>query len=138
MNKILVDTNILVYSIDQDSKYHRASSSLLTSENKIFIAAKCLSEFYAVVTRAPVVSLSASEALQMVRWFSENFTILFPEHNSLSTLMQLSEKYQPRGLKIHDFEIISIGLAHKIKRLATFNKKDFAAVEEIELVELTG
>jgi len=46
------------------------------------------------------------------------------------------ERYQPKGLKVHDFEIISIGLAAGIQQIATFNEKDFKAVKEISLLEL--
>ena len=46
------------------------------------------------------------------------------------------ERYQPSGLKVHDFEIISIGLAAGIHELATFNEKDFKAVKEVTLLEL--
>lgn len=51
MSKILIDTNVMVYSIDQDSKYFAASKRLIKSENKIFISSKSLAEFFAVVTR---------------------------------------------------------------------------------------
>jgi len=30
MNKILLDTNVLIYAIDADSKYHKKSLELLT------------------------------------------------------------------------------------------------------------
>ena len=50
--------------------------------------------------------------------------------------MDLIKKYSPRGLKIHDFEIISVALSYKIKNIATVNKKDFSGIEEIELVSL--
>ncbi|MFZ2956455.1 MAG: type II toxin-antitoxin system VapC family toxin [Candidatus Ozemobacteraceae bacterium] len=136
MNKILVDTNVLVYSIDQDSKYFDDSSELLTSKNEIFISSKSLSEFFSVVTRAPISSLSISDSLKMIQWFSNNFKILFPDRNSLNILFDLTEKYKPRGLKIYDFEIASIGLAHKIRKLATFNSKDFSCIQEIEVLDL--
>ena len=82
MNKILVDTNVLIYSIDQDSKYFDQSSELLIFQ------------------------------------------------------FDLTDKYKPRGLKFHDFEIVSIGLANKIKKFASFNSKDISHIKEIEILDL--
>jgi hypothetical protein len=44
--------------------------------------------------------------------------------------------YQPKGLKIYDIEIISIGLAHGVCEFATFNAKDLNSVNEISLAEI--
>jgi len=45
----------------------------------------------------------------------------------------LLEKYRPTGLKIHDYEIISIGLVNGINQIATFNSKDFEDIEEVNI-----
>jgi len=136
MNRILVDTNVLIYSIDQESKYFKESADFLNSRSEIFISSKSISEFYAVLTRAPITSLSAADSLKLARWFSINFPILFPDKSSLDILFNLTENYKPKGLKVHDFEIVSIGLAHKIKKVATFNSKDFVGIKEIEVLDL--
>ncbi|MDF9799726.1 putative nucleic acid-binding protein [Catalinimonas alkaloidigena] len=44
------------------------------------------------------------------------------------------EHYQPRGLKVHDYEIAAIALANGITRIATFNSKDFSGIEDIEII----
>ena len=136
MSKILIDTNVMVYSIDQESRYFSASNRLINSENNIYISSKSLAEFFAVVTRAPVISISAKEALEIVEWFTASFQIVFPDYRSLDILLKLLKKHQPNGLKIHDFEILSIGIAQQIDELATFNAKDFAAGEGIAILDL--
>jgi len=50
--------------------------------------------------------------------------------------MDLLKTYQPAGLQIHDFEIAGIGLANGINRIATFNRKDFIRISEIDLYPL--
>lgn len=136
MNRILIDTNVMVYFIDEDSKYHKICNELLNSENKIFISSKSLAEFFAVLTRIPDVSVSAKEAIKMVRFFSDSFQIIFPSNKSVEILMTLVEKHQPKGLKIHDYEIMSIGIANKIDTLATFNSRDFPADDNIKILDL--
>lgn len=37
---------------------------------------------------------------------------------------------------IHDYEILSIGLANQIKTVATFNAKDFDKIAEIQLHQI--
>jgi predicted nucleic acid-binding protein len=54
----------------------------------------------------------------------------------LAILLELTKRYQPSGLTIHDYEIISIGLAAGIHDIATFNEKDFKTVSEVTLLAL--
>lgn len=61
---------------------------------------------------------------------------MYPAEKSNSIFLELLKKYTPHGLKIHDYEIISIALSHKIKSIATVNKKDFEGIEEIKLVSI--
>lgn len=137
MNEILFDTNLLIYAIDEESKYYDSVQKLISDEkNKLFTTSKNISEFLAVVTRNPKSSLSIKEALVVIEDFKTLFTILYPNEKSYTLFLDLLNKYSPNGLKIHDFEIISISLSNKIKNIATINRKDFIGVEEIVLVQI--
>jgi len=58
MNNLLLDTNVLIYAIDEDSKYFHSVQRLLYSDNvKLFTTSKNISEFLAVVTRLPNTSI---------------------------------------------------------------------------------
>lgn len=135
MNKIFIDTNILIYSIDEDSKFYSKSQALLfNSTFDLYTSSKNLSEFLAVVTRIPVNSLSIENALTVVNDFTDIFTILYPTKTSFTFFKEMLQKYKPIGLKIHDLEIVSIGLSNGINRIATFNNKDFQGINEIDLI----
>ncbi len=137
MNNILVDTNLLIYAIDEDSKYHNSVRKLFDDkENNLFTTSKNISEFLAVITRYPGENLSINDALLVLNEFENIFTILFPTDASHLIFVDLLKKYRPHGLKIHDFEIISIALSYGINKIATVNKKDFSEVSEIELVAI--
>lgn len=58
MNKLLLDTNILIYSIDEDSKYFNKSQNLFSEHFELYTTSKNLSEFLSVVTRLPKNSIS--------------------------------------------------------------------------------
>ena len=133
MNKLLIDTNILIYSIDEGSKYFNKSQNLFSEHFELYTTSKNLSEFLSVVTRLPKNSLSLDNALLVVEDFISVMTILYPDKESFLIFQSLLRKYKPIGLKIHDFEILSIGLANKINTVATFNEKDFKEVKEIKL-----
>ena len=137
MNKIFIDTNILVYSIDEDSKFYTKSQELiLNSNSELVTSSKNLSEFLSVVTRSSHNSLSIENALKVLNDFTDIFTIFYPSPASYSIFIKLLRKYKPLGLKIHDFEIISIGLANGISQIATFDTKDFKHIKEVDLVTI--
>lgn len=133
MSKLLLDTNVLIYSIDEGSKYFKQANKIFSRSLELYTTSKNLSEFLSVVTRIPKNPMSLKDALLVVEDFTDALTVIYPDENSFSIFLKLLKQYQPIGLHIHDYEIISIALSNKIKTVATFNEKDFEKVNEIEL-----
>jgi predicted nucleic acid-binding protein len=134
MSSVILDTNLLLYAVDEDSKYFEAVQNLINNQSlHLFTTSKNLSEFLAVVTRSAHTGLSIEEALAVLEDFQTSSTILYPSEESYKIFKVLLQKYNPQGLKIHDYEIIIIALSHKINNIATFNRKDFADIQEIIL-----
>ena len=98
---------------------------------ELYTTSKNLSEFLAVITRIPKNPLSLNDALIVVADFINVITILYPTQESFSLFQKILQKYKPVGLQIHDYEILSIGLANQVTTIATFNEKDFKKVKEI-------
>jgi predicted nucleic acid-binding protein len=132
MSKVLLDTNVLIYSIDEGSKYFIKAHSIFSEQQELYTTSKNLSEFLSVITRIPN-PLSLKDALLVIEDFSNVMTILYPNDESFLLFKHLLLKYQPTGLQIHDYEILSIGLANQVNTIATFNEKDFNKVKEIKL-----
>jgi predicted nucleic acid-binding protein len=134
MNNLMLDTNVLVYAIDVDSKYHHQSLKLLQSKDyNLGTSSKNISELLVVLTRGPKVSINSDEAIDVVSNLTSNMQVLYPNLNSSKIFYELIQKYKPSGLRIHDFEIISIGIENDFREFATFNTKDFKLIEEISL-----
>ena len=134
-NRILIDTNILIYSIDVDSKFHHKSIKLLLNpDNELYTTSKNISEFLVVLTRAESIKITVLEALDILSELLINITILYPTEQTQNIFYKLLKKYTPTGLLIHDFEIVSIALANGIKNIATQNISDFKNIEEIKIV----
>jgi predicted nucleic acid-binding protein len=103
---------------------------------QLVTTSKNLVEFLTVVTRSSGYGLKTEKALDILNEIIQKIQIIYPSQDSLAILLGLTKRYQPTGLEIHDFEIISIGLAYGIYDVATFNVKDFRAVNEISLLDL--
>jgi len=137
MSKLLIDTNILVYGIDQDSAFYKRARKIFDQEEKqLATTSKNLVEFLAVVTKTSGYNLSNDVALDLIERIIQGMEIIYPTHESMAIFLDLMIRYQPKGLRFHDFEIISIALANGLQEVATFNTKDFKAVNEISLSEV--
>jgi len=137
MSKVLVDTNILVYGVDEDSAFFKRARKILEQKkNQLVTTSKNLIEFLAVTTKSSGYNLKNDTALEIVEEIIQGVEIVYPTQESMAIFLNLMNLYQPKGLKVHDFEIISIGLANGVREIATFNTKDFKSVKEISLVEI--
>jgi len=136
MNKVLLDTNILVYAIDIASTFHHKSITFIDEfEGELYITAKNTSEFLTATNRGDEPMLSVKQALDEIEGFQKFASILFPDENSLTKFKGLLNRYHPKGKKIHDYEIAAIALSNGIIQLATFNGADFLKLDEVEVIE---
>lgn len=137
MSKLLIDTNLLIYTIDQESKYFEKTNALFNNNKySLYTTSKNLSEFLAVVTRLPYSPLNSNEAIAAVKSFQKLFVTLYPSSESYGIFIDLVKKHDGIGLKIHDIEIVSIAISHEITSIATINKKDLDYITGIDVHEL--
>ena len=93
MSKVLLDTNVLIYSIDEESKYFKKAQNLISEQNlDLSITSKNLSEFLAVITRFPGNSLTLKNALTVLQDFKTFFTIRYPNEKSYKIFTDLLNK----------------------------------------------
>lgn len=132
--KILVDTNVFVYAYDKDSVFHPKAMVFLSDPSVDFYATtKNLSEFFAVLFKMGEPFDKVFRFYQDIR---QNTTLLYPDHASLALFEDLLKKYQPRGNRVYDMEIVSIALTNGIPEIRTVNVKDFAGVTEMVVSSL--
>ncbi|MDQ6631321.1 MAG: PIN domain-containing protein, partial [Verrucomicrobiota bacterium] len=137
MSDLLADTNLLVYAFDENSQFYTSARNLLYGSNhELFTTSKNLCEFLAVVTRAKSPVVPISKALEMLEEIENKFVLLYPSPESSRIFRELLRKYQPVGLRIHDFEIIAIGLSYQINLIGTADGKDFSTVTEIQIAAI--
>lgn len=82
------------------------------------------------IIEKPISLGSATEdAIRMMK----EFTLLFPNQNSLDKLMELILKYEVKGKRIHDAAIVSLMQANGIADIVTHNIDDFKSFQEINI-----
>nr|NQU89181.1 PIN domain-containing protein [Bacteroidota bacterium] len=134
MINILIDTNVLIYAFDKTSQFHEQSAKQFRSEeNNLFTTTKNISEFFAVCSK---LNLDFAKTFGFYTDVKENFTILKPDALSLLKFEFLLKKYQPKGNRVYDIEIVSIMLANELKNIVTANITDFKNVTEVELIDI--
>ena len=132
MNKIGIDTNLLIYTLEQTSPFHAKSFNLLNDiNNNLFTTSKNISEYFAVCTK---LGIKASIIEGFYKEIKNNFTILFLSNKSLATFETLFKKYNPKGNRIYDIEVASILISNNILKIATVNVDDFNNIDEVEII----
>jgi predicted nucleic acid-binding protein len=107
---------------------------LLNPNHNLFITSKNISEFFAVTSKQKIDSKTSWNSYHEIKTVSK---IMFPIEESLSIFEKLIQQYQPKGNQVFDIEIVSIMLDNGIDQIATFNKKDFDKISEIQILEIS-
>ncbi len=137
MTKVVIDTNVLVYAIDRDSKFHHWSQSILNSNKfEIYTTSKNLSELLSVLTSSKGFNLNIKDAVSYTQNIAQSLHILFPDHLSTTEFMELCQKYKYKGSMVHDLEIAAIALSNDINTIITKNLKDFKKIKELKVISI--
>ena len=109
---ILVDTNVLIFSIQASHPWQEASikaiEKLLTTEESVFVLWQNLAEFWNVCTR-PLdkngLGLAPDEAAAQLDRLSFLFTIIFESAEGYAQWRNFVVEHQVRGIQVHDARI---------------------------------
>ena len=135
--RYLVDTNILVYSVNKGSPFYASSREILEealSEGvHLVVAHQNLIEFIAVLTRG--YKISVREALKDAGVFASRFETISPLHTTLETYMNLARKING---PVYPFDLYLIATMRDngVERIVTANAKDFRGVGLQEIIEV--
>jgi len=139
MNKILIDTNVLIYAHDSTSPFFDKSFKYI--ENTIITNKACLSiqnylEAYRIWTQKIKKPISASEAWLSIDYYRNhpNVTTLYPTLHSFDYCKKLTYTQNILGVNIFDVQLIATMLEYEVHTVATVNTKDFEEFKEIKVV----
>lgn len=97
MTQIFLDTNVLVYLVDDKEPRKQELARQLykrcSAENEIVLSFQVLNEFFAVVTRKFAVKIDVSSAVGLVEGFARN-AIVPLDLNLTYAAMALAQRYE--------------------------------------------
>ena len=144
MNKIFLDTNVLVSAIDTTRKNHKKAIKLIerikNSEYQAFISTQIIGEFYVVLTRklggikAPLTPKEAKKEINDL-FSSGILTILPVTETILRKSISLSAERNIKGIKFWDVVIVATMLENDILTIYTENSEDFKKFSDLITVE---
>jgi predicted nucleic acid-binding protein len=144
-NLALVDANLLVYAFYPLMPQHTPAKQVLNlaqdDNAHLCVSSQVLAEFYAVVTHPKRVTpaLTAKAALQRideVRSLPGLKLLPLPVDVVDRWVRPLRRRPVTRS-RIFDVQLVATMLANGVKRIYTFNTKDFLPFSEIEAIEPT-
>jgi predicted nucleic acid-binding protein len=134
---ILLDTNVLVYSVDTTAAIHAPCHAVvaraMSGKLDAVIVPQVLMEFYAVVTSPRRVRSPLSPddgAVQIADW-RRTIAVRYPTAQCLDEWTTLVRTLQRAGQDVHDLFLIAQMRAHGISDICTANAGDFAGVTGI-------
>lgn len=141
MAGILVDTNVLLRSVDQSSPVHAVSlqaiAKLLGDNHTVWITPQLLVELWVVTTRPADVNglgWATAEAAKQLGMLQMRFPML-PEDNTIFPhWFALVQNHDIKGKRSHDARIAAVLAAYGVPYLLTFNGPDFAVFPHVKVL----
>lgn len=137
----LIDTNVLLRWIKPDDRdYPRVVSAieaLLRDGAALCDTSQNVAEFWSTCTRPTNrngYALSPGEADRRARLFEERLRLLPDSSLVHEEWRRLIVAHEVSGAQVYDARLVSAMRIHGVKRILTFNEKDFARYSDIEAV----
>jgi predicted nucleic acid-binding protein len=130
--RLLVDTNVLVYASLRNSVWHVPAIQALHSElqagAELWVCRQVLREYLAVLTRPGTTTLAAPAmtASSDVAAFEKMFHVADDTREVTARLLALAQSVPMGGKQVHDANLVATMQAYGILRLLTHNVADFA------------
>jgi len=133
---ILVDSNILIYSINSSSPKHlKAQEFLQSNVSNISIAHQNIFESLRVLTHKKFPNpMSSSDAITAINNISEHTHVISADQGAHHIAIALIQKHKLMGDKIFDAYLSATALSLGINTIATDNTKDFLGFEGLTLI----
>lgn len=142
MLDILVDTNVLLRSVETDHSQHYAArhsiAELLASGNRLCILPQNVIEFWGVATRSVEkneLGWSTDKTDAEVSGLEAIITVLLDKEDIYREWRLLVRKHSVLGKQVHDTRIVAAMKVHGIRTLPTFNSKDFKRFADLEMLD---
>lgn len=136
--KYALDTNILVYAINENSQFFEQARLILDSvqDYQICVTDKTLYEFYAVISNLFKKDLAVAVDLfaQIVDLFDQK--VIRSKENTISLVQDFIKIETKPGKYVHDLVLAAICVDNQVDVLISQNVKDFAELKALRVETL--
>lgn len=138
IDRIFVDTNILVFATNGLSAYDSVAlkilNHLLENDVELVVSAQVLRGYLSICTRHDsfISHVRTEDVVSNVNSFLDHFTIVEDNLLVFSTLMEFAKKYRFGGKQTHDANIVATIAVHGLKNLFTHNVADFKKFDDLK------
>jgi predicted nucleic acid-binding protein len=131
---VLVDSNIIIYSLDVDSpKYHSAVNFIESNRGKLYFAHQNVLEALRVITHPTFYKMVGRLSIEALDRTVERGVIVSPTENAYLLALELIKKYELNGNNIFDGYLVATALSNGIDIIATDNERHFKKFKEIQV-----
>jgi predicted nucleic acid-binding protein len=142
--RVLLDSNILIRWLEPDNPdqivVKAALDRLMLAGADLCFTSQNLGEFWNTITRPANrngYGLSPEEAEIRVRDIETEFTLLPDNVDVHQEWRKLLVSHRISGVQVHDDRLVAAMHVHGVKRILTFNTRDFARFTDIGAIHPT-
>ena len=137
MNRVGIDTNVLIYAIDKESDFYRAALKTLASLSGFgTVCWQNLTEFYAVITDKKRVThpLTSQKAIKEMDSLLNKYSlaIIGPNIKTKEIWFDILKTRKIKGQSVHDTFLSATLISNGINMLITENPKDFSGITDLK------
>ncbi|MDP3955358.1 MAG: PIN domain-containing protein [bacterium] len=131
---MIVDSNILVYSINISSPKHKASQNFLQKNiGRLEVAHQNIFESLRVLSHPKFPSpMKVKDALGAIENILKACSIISPDYRTHRLALALIKKYDLSSDKVFDAYLVATALSNDIETIATDNIRDLGKFKEIK------
>lgn len=133
---MLVDSNILIYSINASSSKHKTAQKFLQdNRGSLQIAHQNIFEAIRVLTHKKFPNhITVKNALEAIGNITETCEVITPDHKTHKIALLLIKKYKLTSDQVFDAYLAATALSNEVQEIATDNVKDFQKIKEINVI----
>ena len=143
--KLLVDTNVLLESTDEGRRLHALAIDLFRKAADagvdLFVGTQVIREYLVVATR-PIenngLGMTTADALDNVSQFLKRAAVVAETLRADDTFVDWAGRYEVRGKRLHDLQILATASSAGMHALVTANEKDFPNPPPLPVIPLSG
>jgi predicted nucleic acid-binding protein len=140
-DKIFLDTNILVYLSNEESMFHEGVLEIfkqVVEKYDLWISRQVLREYAVVMSRQEFYHriLTPQEVVADITKWEQSLNVIDETKDITNNLKNLLVKYNLKGKRIHDANIVASMMKFSIPLIFTFNISDFKTFAEIRILEI--